>query len=70
VIESYTFTLYKIITTFGERESIPLIHPTYMCEKKGLLGQNMPTILGSTINTIGGTYMTLNEDENLHFDNE
>ena len=32
--------------------------------------QNMMYTLGSIVKTIGGTYMTINEHKNLHFDNE
>jgi len=39
-------------------------------KENGLHAQNMLTILGSIVNMIGVTYMTLNEHENLHFDDE
>ena len=36
-----------------------------------LRAQNMLPVLGSMVNLIGGTYMTtLNEHENLRFENE
>ena len=36
----------------------------------GLCTHNMLIILGSIVNMIGVNYMTLNEYENVHFDNE
>ena len=36
----------------------------------GLDVQNLFTILGSIVNLIEGTYMTIDDLEDLHFDNE
>jgi hypothetical protein len=42
-----------------------------MCLKEiGQCAQNMLTILGSTVNMIGGTISLRNEHANLHVDNE
>lgn len=44
---------------------------TKICSNEiGMYAQNMITILGSIVNIIGETYVTINEHENVQFDNE
>ena len=46
-------------------------HQKDMCWKEiGLLAQNLLAILDAIVNIIGGPVWTLNDSENLHFDNE
>ena len=43
-------------------------HQIDICFEEIEHAQKLPTILGSIINMIGGTYVTLNEHKNLRFE--